>query len=189
MLTDVGEPWFVRSGARTGTATDQGAPSHGANTRVDMMVSDGTIPTLSATARSSGTDWDDAVDDAAVQTLDNYLVLNAPSGDAVNKAYRTGATITGTGNFDPDAGSGFNAPYAWRGAYLPGPIGSDPWAERYAVNVEFLARTQGTTGSGSRMDVVVISAGVNNRIDTQFEVDGQTAAVDDIITLVSGGTR
>src|SRR3990167_8086924 len=39
MLSDVGEAWFVRNGARTGTATDHGAPSHGANTRVDMMVS------------------------------------------------------------------------------------------------------------------------------------------------------
>lgn len=188
MLVDTGEAWFVRNGARTGTATNHGAPSHAAAARVDMMVSTGTTPSLAATPRASGTDWDAALDHGAVQSLENYLVLNTPSGASAN-AYRTAATITGSGNFDPDAAAGFNSPYAWRGAYLPGPIGPDPWGDRYAVNVEFLARTQGTTGSGSRMDVVVISGGLNNQIDTSFESDGATAAVDDIIALVSGSTR
>ena len=188
MLTDVGEAWFIRSGARTGTATNQGAPSHGANTRVDMLVSGGAIAPLTATARPSGTDWDDAIDDAAIQTLDNYLVLNTPGGSSAN-AYRTAATMTGTGNFDPDDGAGFNAPHAWRGAYLPGPIGSDPWGNRYMANVEFLARAQGTTGSGSTKDVIVLSAGPNDRTDTVFEIDGATSGVDDIVALVSGSTR
>jgi Tfp pilus assembly protein PilE len=188
MLADVGEAWFVRNGARTGTATNQAAPSHGANTRVDLMVSDGTIPTLAATARPSGTDWTAAVDNAAVQKLENYLVLNTPSGLTAN-AYRTAATMTGAGNFDPDGAGGFNSPYAWRGAYLPGPINADPWGERYAVNVEFLARTQGSNGSGSRMDVIVLSAGINEQIDTAFEVDGTAATADDIVALVSGATR
>jgi type II secretory pathway pseudopilin PulG len=188
MLTDVGEAWFVRNGARTGTATNQGAPSHGANTRVDLMVSAGATPTLTATARVSGTDWDDTIDNAAIQTMENYLVLNTPGGSSAN-AYRTGASNTGTGNFDPDSGAGFNAPYAWRGAYLTGPIGSDPWGNRYMANVEFLARTQGTTGSGSAKDVIVLSAGANKRTDTVFEIDGTTMGVDDIGALVSGGTR
>ena len=188
MLTDTGEAWFVRNGARTGSATNHGAPAHGAAARVDMMVSSGTTPVLAATARPAGTDWDDAVDNAAVQTLENYLVLNTPGNSAAN-AYRTSASVDGNGNFDPDEGRTFNADYAWRGAYLAGPIGSDPWGSRYAANVEFLARTQGTTGSGSRMDVVVISAGADARISTQFEVDGTTAGNDDIVALVSGGTR
>jgi type II secretory pathway pseudopilin PulG len=188
MLTDVGEAWFIRSGVRTGTATNQGAPAHGANTRVDLMVGAGAIPPLSATARASGTDWDDAVDHAAIQTLDNYLVLNTPGGSSAN-AYRTGATMTGAGNFDPDSGAGFNAPYSWRGAYLPGPIGSDPWGNRYMANVEFLARTQGTLGSGSARDVIVLSAGPNDRTDTVFEIDGVTTGADDIAALISGATR
>jgi type II secretory pathway pseudopilin PulG len=188
MLTDVGEAWFVRNGARTGTATNQGGPSHGANTRVDLLVSAGAIPTLTATARGAGTDWNAAVDNAAIQTMENYLVLNTPGGSSAN-AYRTGATMTGTGNFDPDSGAGFNAPYAWRGAYLTGPIGSDPWGNRYMANVEFLARTQGTTGSGSAKDVLVLSAGPNERTDTVFEVDGAAGGGDDIVALVSGGTR
>src|SRR5687768_4176294 len=69
MLADTGEAWFVRNGARTGTATDQGAPSHLVAARVDMMISDGAVPTLSATPRSSGTDWDDVIvsDTGAIQ--------------------------------------------------------------------------------------------------------------------------
>ena len=188
MLTDVGEAWFVRNGARTGTAVDHGSPAHGGGTRVDLMVTTGATPVLAASPRAAGTDWDDAVDHAAIQSLENYLLLNMPSNLAAN-AYRTSPGMDGAGNFDPDAGMTFNADYAWRGAYLAGPIGPDPWGSRYAVNVEFLARTQGVTGSGSRMDVVVISAGANARTDTQFEVDGSTPGNDDVIALVSGGTR
>jgi type II secretory pathway pseudopilin PulG len=188
MLTDVGEAWFVRNGARTGSATDHGAPAHGAGTRVDLMVSTGATPVLAATARPAGTDWDDAVNHAAIQQIENYLLLNMPSNIAAN-AYRTSASVDGAGTFDPDDGRTFNADFAWRGAYLAGPIGPDPWGSRYAANVEFLARTLGTTGSGSPMDVVVLSAGADARINTQFEVDGTTAGTDDIIALVSGGTR
>jgi type II secretory pathway pseudopilin PulG len=185
MLTDTGESWFLQDG--NGAAATN-PPSRAAANRVDMLVSTGTIPLLSATARSSGTDWDDAVDHAAVQTLDNYLVVNTPSNTSAN-GYRTAADMSVTSEFDPDDGATFNSEFAWRGAYLPGPIGPDPWGDRYAVNVEFLARTQGTVGSGSRMDVIVISAGINRQIDTQFEVDGGTGADDDIIALVSGSTR
>jgi len=186
MLTDVGEAWVLRDG-NGAAATD--APSRAAGQRVDMLVSEnGTTPVLAATARSAGTDWDDPVDNAAVQKLDYYLVLNTPSNSSSN-AYRSASDMSVTAQFDPDDGRTFHSEHAWRGAYLSGPIGPDPWGERYAVNVEFLARTQGTTPSGSRMDVVVISAGVNNRIDTPFEVDGQTGRVDDIVAVVSGGTR
>lgn len=185
MLVDTGESWFLQDGNGT-LATNP--PSRAAANRVDMLVSNGTIPVLGATARSSGTDWDDPIDNAAVQTLDNYLVLNTPSNTSAN-AYRTAAEMSATTEFDPDEGSGFNAEHAWRGAYLTGAIGPDPWGERYAANVEFLARTQGTTGSGSRMDVFVISGGLNNRIDTQFEVDGTIGGEDDIVALVSGATR
>jgi type II secretory pathway pseudopilin PulG len=185
MLTDTGESWFLVDG--NGAAATN-VPVRTAAQRVDMLVSNGTIPQLNATARSSGTDWDDAVNHAAIQSLDNYLILNMPSNTADN-AYRDAADMSVTTQFDPDDGATFNAEHAWRGAYLSGPIGPDPWAERYAVNVEFLARTQGTVGSGSRMDVIVISAGANSRIDTPFEIDGQTPGADDIIAVVSGGTR
>lgn len=185
MLVDVGESWFLRDG--NGAAATN-PPSRASANRVDMMVTQGNIPVLGATARPSGTDWDDAVNDAAIQLLDYYLVLNTPSALGAN-AYRDPGDMSVTTEFDPDDGQGANAEHGWRGAYLPGPIGPDPWSNRYAANVEFLARTQGTTGSGSRMDVIVISAGNDLRIDTQFEVDGQIAGRDDILALVSGATR
>lgn len=188
MLTDVGEAWFLRDGSRTGSATDHGAPSHAAGVRVDMLVSDGAIPTLSATPRASGTDWDDPLNHAAVQSLHNYLATNRPSNLAGN-AYRSIAGMDGSGNFDPGDGRTGNAEYAWRGAYVPAPVAGDPWGNRYAANVEFLARTQGTPGSGSQMDVIVLSAGPDWEIDTVFETDGTTSAQDDIAALVSGGTR
>jgi type II secretory pathway pseudopilin PulG len=188
MLTDVGEAWFVRNGARTGSATHHGPPAHASGARVDMLVSSGATPALSAAPRAAGTDWDDPLNHAAVQSLDNYLALNSPSNLAGN-AYRSIAGMDGTGTFDPDAGATGNSEFAWRGAYLAAPIDGDPWGNRYAANVEFLARTQGSTGSGSRMDVVVISAGPDWEIDTVFETDGATSAQDDIFALVSGGTR
>jgi hypothetical protein len=153
-----------------------------------MLVGGGAIPALTATPRASGTDWDDPLDHAAVQSLDNYLALNRPSNLA-GSAYRSIAEMDGNGNFDPGDGATGNSEHAWRGAYLPAPIEGDPWGNRYSANVEFLARTQGTTGSGSRMDVVVLSAGPDWEVDTVFETDGATASQDDILALVSGGTR
>lgn len=187
MLIDVGEAWILRDG-NGAAATD--VPSRASGQRVDMLVSEnGSTPTLAATARSSGTDWDDAVDNAAVQKLDYYLVLNTPSNTSAN-AYRDATNMSVVGQFDPDNGKTFNSEHAWRGSYLPGPLGPDPWGNRYAVNVEFLARTQDSaTPSGSVKDVIVISAGTNTRIETQFELDGVSSTSDDIFALVSGGTR
>jgi hypothetical protein len=92
-------------------------------------------------------------------------------------------------NFDPDSGSQFNADFGWRGAYLPGPIGADPWGNRYAVNVEFLAKALGAGPSGNVNDVFVVSAGQDGTIDTRFDTDGVTTGGDDLIYVISGGTR
>ena len=192
MLTDVGEAWVVRNGAKgtASTADSHVSPSHVAGNRVDLLVTAGNTPALLATARPSGTDWDDPLDHLAIQSVENYLVTNLPSNTGVN-AYRIATSFDSTAvkNFDPDGGGTYNAEHAWRGAYLTGPIGPDPWGNRYMVNVEFLARTQNTTGSGSVKDVFVLSAGQNGQTDTQFEVDGVTPGFDDVISLVSGGTR
>ena len=67
------------------------------------------------------------------------LVQNTPSNVAAN-AYRTAASMSVATEFDPDTGAVYNAEHAWRGSYLSGPIGPDPWGTRYSVNVEFLAR-------------------------------------------------
>ena len=170
-LTDTGEAWFLRDG--NGAAATN-VPSHGTSNRVDLLVSDGRIP-AKLTARSAGTDWDAAVDNAAVQKLEYYLVTNSPSNTSAN-AYRTAANMSVTTQYDPDAGMTYNAEHAWRGPYVPGPIGPDPWGYRYEVNVEFLARTLGAGPAGSVTDVVVISSGNNALIEQVFDTDGVTSA-------------
>ena len=190
MLADMGESFVLRDGSETGSAFAHGAPSHastGTPNHVELLVSAGDTPAVyGGVARGSGTDWDDAVDDAAIQDLDDHLVLNTP-GNSAGNAYRTAAGMTGIFNFDGDDGATFNATYAWRGAYLPGPIGPDPWGNRYHVNVEFLVRPLGGPG-GHVHDVFVLSAGNNDLIETAFETDG-AASGNDVIAIVSGGTR
>jgi hypothetical protein len=122
-----------------------------------------------------------------VQRLEHHLVQNTP-GNAAGNAYRTAASMSVAGEFDPDSGAQFNAEHAWRGSYLPGPIGPDPWGTRYAVNVEFLARALGAGPSGNVNDVIVVSAGPDRAVDTRFDLDGATGG-SDVIFVLSGGTR
>lgn len=186
MLTDTGEPWVLQDG-NGATAAD--APTRDAANRVDLLVSAGNVPALGV-SRSSGTpDWNAAVVDASgVQRLEYFLVQNTPGGLAAN-GYRTAVNMTTSANFDPDSGGTFNSEFGWRGAYLPGPLGPDPWGNRYAVNVEFLAKALGAGPSGNVNDVFVVSAGLNGSVETRFDTDGITAGGDDIIFVVSGGTR
>jgi type II secretory pathway pseudopilin PulG len=183
MLVDVGESWILRDG---NGAAATAPPLHAAVNRVDLLVSSGATPTVSV-PRPAGADWDDAVDNAAVQRLEYFLVENRPSNLAAN-AYRTASQMSVLGQFDPDSGALFNSEHAWRGAYMPGPIGPDPWGTRYAVNVEFLARAPGAGPSGNVNDVVVVSAGSDRVVDTQFNADGATSG-SDVLYVLSGGTR
>src|SRR5687768_8972084 len=67
MLTDTGEAWFLRDGNGAATPGPE-PPVRTSGQRVDMLVSNGTIPQLQATARAGGlTDWDDAANNAAIQ--------------------------------------------------------------------------------------------------------------------------
>lgn len=70
----------------------------------------------------------------------------------------------------------------WRGAYLDGPIATDPWGNRYAVNVVSLASTSG-------IDTVVLSAGPDGIASLPFAADGVQPMGDDVIMLVSSGSR
>lgn len=185
MLSDVGEAWVLRDG-NGGAATTP--PSHAAGNRVDLLVGSGTVPTVAVARATAGADWDDVVDNAAVQRLEYYLVQNTPSNLAAN-AYRTASSMSVATEFDPDSGALYNAEHAWRGAYLPGPIGPDPWGTRYAVNVEFLARALGAGPSGNVNDVFVLSAGPDRVVDTRFDVDGATPGSSDLLFVLSGGTR
>jgi type II secretory pathway pseudopilin PulG len=185
MLSDVGEAWVLRDG--NGVAATA-PPSHAAANRVDLLVGSGAVPTAGVARATAGADWDDPVDNAAIQRLDYFLVQNTPSNLAAN-AYRMASSMSVVGEFDPDSGALYNAEHAWRGSYLPGPVGPDPWGTRYAVNVEFLARALGAGPSGNVNDVFVISAGPDRVVDTRFDVDGAIPGSGDLIYVVSGGTR
>jgi hypothetical protein len=90
--------------------------------------------------------------------------------------------------------------FGWRGAYLSPPIGPDPWGRRYLVNTVFLAVAtdaasgfgEGARSGGWSHDVVCVSAGPNGVYETAFggtEAGGTARRGDDVIFVVSGGTR
>jgi hypothetical protein len=114
--------------------------------------------------------------------------------------YRTPTGLDNGDANDPmfarDSSAGFNAEFAWRGAYLTAPIDPDPWGNRYAVNVRYLdprADTPndvaGTMDNGWSNDVVVISAGSDEEIDTPYAVDGLAPGDDDILYTICGNSR
>jgi len=136
-----------------------------------------------------------------------YVVMELIEGETLAKRYRnpTDITVAAIGNIDFARGesSGFNAPHAWRGAYLRGPVETDPWGNRYAVNVAFLdprldaapVAVNGviTAGFGTatypRLDVFAISAGPDEEIDTKSAQDGAVAGDDDFIYVVSSNAK
>jgi len=127
-------------------------------TEVQMLVSDGDIPReVSGTGSAS---WQQPVNNTTglVDFLERHLVTDNPRGNAANA-------------YAPPGNSG-----AWRGAYLNAPIDPDPWGNRYAVNTQYL--------TGGNEDVVVMSAGPDEQIDTAFTANGLTAGDDDLIVLV-----
>lgn len=182
MLVDVGETMFLRDG--NGAAATN-PPSRATSNRVNLLVGTGNIPNIAASVDRAGgsTDWDDAIDSAAVWSFYQHLNSNAP-------AYRSASDMSVTTEFDPDGGSGGNSEFFWRGAYLTPIVGPDPWGRRYMSNVEFLGRANATTPSEN--DVFVLSAGPNGRVDTAFAAATPTFAsdnMDDVHALVSGGAR
>jgi type II secretory pathway pseudopilin PulG len=183
MLVDTGESFVLRDG---NGASSTAPPLHGSSNRVHLLVSDGNTPALDAAVdRAPGnTDWTDAIDNAAVWSFYDQLVVNTAG-------YRTAAEMSVAAEFDPDSGSGSNSEFFWRGAYLPPPVGPDPWGNRYAANVEFLGRISGSSASGSDNDVLVLSAGPNATVDTTFAASPTafSSAPDDVFLVVVGGSR
>jgi type II secretory pathway pseudopilin PulG len=189
MLVDVGEGFLVRDATEgvLSTATDHFTPDHASTKLVSLLVTDGNTPSVHVPRSAGSPDWDAVMDDGKTERFDYFLMLNTPKGDA-GKGYRTAEGMDTTGNFDSVNDSQYNARHAWRGPYLAAPIGSDPWGNRYAANVEYLSRQLGAGPAGNVNDVLVISAGNNGLIETQFDVDG-SASANDITYVLSGGTR
>lgn len=159
---------------------------------VDVLVSDGDIP--DSGAPEDVWRWREPVDGHRVDTLVNHLVQNSPGNDH-RARYRTPEDLL-TGAPSPQFAfmgqQGFNARFAWRGPYLSAPVRSDPWGNRYAVNVRYL--DPGSDSSewnphGHIQDVFILSAGPDEEIDTPFAIDGVVPGDDDLIRVISGGSR
>jgi type II secretory pathway pseudopilin PulG len=123
---------------------------------IELLVSDGDIPFTAIGA----TNWDNPVACCAaavdVAFLEAHLVTNTGLGAA--------------GSYSVAAGG-------WRGAYINAPVEPDPWGSRYAVNTEYLK-------TATTNDVVVLSAGPDEEIDTPFAFNGARPGDDDIIAIV-----
>jgi len=199
-IADNAESHFLIDGSNGANSQPPTRPD--AN-RVNLLVSDGDIPTL-AGALAAEVFWTGAVNGGTIDTLSNHLIENAPTEAAGNR-YRNPSDIvvaTPGGNnidFARASSSGYNAPYAWRGSYLRGPVDPDPWGNRYAVNVAFLdpsatAAVAGITAGFAatdypRLDVFVLSAGPDEEIDTRSAQDGAVPGDDDVIHVVSANAK
>lgn len=200
-ITDNAEHQFLQVHNRAAI----GNPSLHADTyRVNLLVGDGDIPPYSAALGALEGFWTQVVNGSTVDTLSNHLIENEPLESSAQR-YRTPSDVMvgvpGGNNIDfaRSSSSGFNAPYAWRGPYLRGPVDPDPWGNRYAVNVAMLdpqvtvqppnTQALASVADYSRMDVFVLSAGPDEEIDTAATQDGAGPADDDLIHVVSSHAK
>lgn len=136
---------------------------------VELLVSTGDTPALGPGAED---DWVSPVDREWVDFLEYYLISNTPGNDrtrAFPDLDDCGVPLAGT----------LAAVRAWRGAYL-NVGGGDPWGNRYMINTALLV---GNSGG----DVVVLSAGPDQEVDSAFNMDGFVPGDDDIALLFSAG--
>lgn len=157
---------------------------------VGMLVSDGDTPDGGSEVEL----WRRPVDGHTIDTMANHLVQNTP-GDEAEARYRTPVDLS-TGvpatHFAFSSQQGAGARFAWRGPYLSAPVRSDPWGNRYAVNVRFLdavSASDGTELAAHVQDVFVLSAGPDEQIDTPYEIDGVVPGDDDLVLVIAGGSR
>lgn len=176
--------------------------------RVDILMSDG------PDVLQSDTEGDGAVpfesnsniymqlawwkDDLRGDTMEDQFTINAP-------LYRTpGQKYTYTA-----VGPQYNL--GWRGAYITGPIGPDPWGHRYLVNSVFLAVARQTSTEthdayatttppvityegryGWSHDTFCITPGPDGIFSTAFggnSIGGTTRKGDDFVYIIQGDTR
>ena len=128
-----------------------------AGTQVQLLVSDGDTPR--ELLGSGNALWQRPVDNTSgvVDFLERHMVTNKPRGNSANAYPTTGGS-------------------QWRGAYLTGPIDPDSWGNRYAVNTDYL--------DANTNDVVVLSAGPNEIVETAWASNPLSAGGDDLIQLV-----
>ena len=109
----------------------------------------------SARGRAAAAGWDASLGSRSVGLLNDQLQENTPG-------------------YTPHVWA--NA-FGWRGPYVQDPVGPDPWGQRYAVNVGALFRPG--------LDMVVVCAGPDGRVEMPFARDGALPSGDDLAELVS----
>jgi type II secretory pathway pseudopilin PulG len=124
-------------------------------------------------AVASSLDW--PTDAAQFDRLENQLIKNLPAG--------TGVAYPRMGQISYARFKGWNGPYT---TSMPS---SDPWGDKYLVNVQLLT-PKGvqmdhtlTLGTGQRPAVFVISAGPNRQLETKFDqvTEQFVAGGDDVV--------
>jgi len=193
-----GSPNPARGASRTdGVNASGSAPSQSTRNRVNLLVSDGDVPEKGSDGSSR---WTFAVNFDEVDFFEYHLVTNRP-GNHSSHSYRTPVHLDkGAGAYDDDpmfarrSSGGFNSEFAWRGPYITAPIDPDPWGNRYASNVMYLDPQADTSNrspvdNGFTEDVVILSAGPDEEVDTRYDVDGLTPGDDDILYTLSANSR
>ena len=180
LVRDTGLPFPVRVAGV--------APSKASTNRVDLLVSEGQLPTITAgtgvPAAAAGyliqnaVDWNDPVG-AEVELATDHLVTNA-------NAY---TVVTFPAPAGPVPGLG------WRGGYLSNLTGPDPWGVRYACATVWMNPASNVVvaaNRGTNHDAFCLSAGQDGNVDTDIEstVNGGVATLgDDVIYVFQGATR
>jgi type II secretory pathway pseudopilin PulG len=170
--------------------------------RIDLLLSGDT--TLSTAAKAVSAADSAALTGTAATPYNWAPAANAPTGNQVdtieNQLVTNTLDTTNYTSISANFGSGGGGPRAglgWRGAYLTGPIGKDPWGYKYQANTAFLgvasdAATGGGEGNsdgGWSYNTVVLSPGANGVVETSFAAKGNSAGGDDVIYVIKGSTR
>jgi type II secretory pathway pseudopilin PulG len=146
-----------------------GAPNVCTGDAVEVLVSSGDIPAMGPEGDEL---WVDPPDSEWVDFLEYYLISNTPGDDSSRRF----PTLEDCGEVVIDL---FSSISAWQGAYLNLHSG-DPWGNRYAINTHLLTQTDGG-------DVVILSAGPDQEIDSEFYMDGFVPGDDDLALIFSTG--
>jgi type II secretory pathway pseudopilin PulG len=133
-----------------------------------VLQSDGSEPST-----DSSLNW--PTDTSERERLENQLIKNQPGG--------SGTPYPRMGQISYSRFKG------WNGPYFTSMPSSDPWGDKYFVNVQLLsakgiqADHSLTLGTGQRPAVFVISAGPNRQLETKFDqvVEQFAAGGDDVV--------
>jgi type II secretory pathway pseudopilin PulG len=202
LIRDTGLPFPVQN-------PTVGATVRNAANRIDVLISDGNTPSTVANTNVAAND--SAVAGYRISAARDWTDTNTTNTDGVanmnyHLAYNTTSGSDPAGNEATDsltnpyplvvfpAAGGPRVGLGWRGAYLTGPIGPDPWGNRYAANTVFLNPSADSFVQGTNFDAFVISAGSDGTISTDIEGNGSSsggtsAGGDDLIYIMTGTTR